>query len=75
MPAAPAAVAAFLASEADREFRPVTIARRTAAIAAAHRAQDHPKWVRACARGSDASRGRGWCARVVAGVRAAKRRT
>jgi integrase len=35
-------VAAFLASEADCEFRPVTIARRAAAIAAAHRAQDHP---------------------------------
>jgi site-specific recombinase XerD len=42
IPAAPATVAAFLASEADREFRPVTIARRAAAIAAAHRAQDHP---------------------------------
>ena len=42
MPAAPATVAAFLAAEADREFRPVTIARRAAAIAAAHRAQDHP---------------------------------
>jgi site-specific recombinase XerD len=42
MPAAPATVAAFLASEADREFRPVTIDRRAAAIAAAHRAQDHP---------------------------------
>ena len=42
IPATPATVAAFLASEADREFRPVTIARRAAAIAAAHRAQDHP---------------------------------
>ena len=42
IPAEPATVAAFLASEADREFRPVTIARRAAAIAAAHRAQDHP---------------------------------
>ena len=42
IPAAPATVAAFLASEADREFRPVTIERRAAAIAAAHRAQDHP---------------------------------
>jgi hypothetical protein len=42
IPAAPATVAAFLADEADREFRPVTIARRAAAIAAAHRAQDHP---------------------------------
>ena len=31
-----------MASEADREFRPVTITRRAAAIAAAHRAQDHP---------------------------------
>jgi integrase len=42
MPAAPEAVAAFLAAEADREFRPVTIAKRAAAIAAAHRAQDEP---------------------------------
>jgi site-specific recombinase XerD len=42
IPAAPASVAAFLAAEADREFRPVTIGRRAAAIAAAHRAQDHP---------------------------------
>ena len=42
IPATPPTVAAFLASEADREFRPVTIARRAAAIAAAHRAQDHP---------------------------------
>lgn len=42
MPAAPETVAAFLAAEADREFRPVTIAKRAAAIAAAHRAQDHP---------------------------------
>ncbi len=42
LPATPATVAAFLASEADREFRPVTITRRAAAIAAAHRAQDHP---------------------------------
>jgi site-specific recombinase XerD len=40
IPAAPATVAAFLAAEADREFRPVTIARRAPAIAAAHRAQD-----------------------------------
>ena len=30
------------ASEADRGFRPVTIGGRVAAIAAAHRAQDHP---------------------------------
>jgi hypothetical protein len=30
------------AAEADREFRPVTIARRASAIAATHRAQDHP---------------------------------
>jgi site-specific recombinase XerC len=37
-----ASVAAFLAAEADRGFRPVTIGRRAAAIAAAHRAQDHP---------------------------------
>jgi integrase len=42
MPATPATVAAFLAAEADREFRPVTITRRAAAIAAAHRAADHP---------------------------------
>ena len=42
IPAAPASVAAFLASEADRGFRPVTIGRRAAAIAAAHRAQDRP---------------------------------
>jgi len=42
IPAAPVTVAAFLAGEADRGFRPVTIARRAAAIAAAHRAQDHP---------------------------------
>jgi integrase len=42
MPAAPEAVAAFLAAEADREFRPVTIGKRAAAIAAAHRAQDEP---------------------------------
>ncbi|MGZ6565423.1 MAG: hypothetical protein ACXVHB_32325 [Solirubrobacteraceae bacterium] len=40
--AIPATVAAFLAAEADRGFRPVTIGRRAAAIAAAHRAQDHP---------------------------------
>ena len=42
MPAAPETVAAFLAVEADREVRPVTIGRRAAAIAAAHRAQDEP---------------------------------
>ncbi|MDQ6820154.1 MAG: integrase, partial [Actinomycetota bacterium] len=42
IPAAPATVAAFLAAEADRGFRPVTIGRHAAAIAAAHRAQDHP---------------------------------
>jgi integrase len=42
MPAAPQTVAAFLAAEADREFRPVTIGKRAAAIAAAHRAQDEP---------------------------------
>ena len=41
-PAEPATAAAFLAAEADRGFRPVTIGRRAAAIAAAHRAQDHP---------------------------------
>ena len=42
IPAVPATVAAFLASEADRGFRPITIGRRAAAIAAAHRAQDRP---------------------------------
>ena len=42
MPAAPETVAAFLAAEADREFRPVTVGKRAAAIAAAHRAQDEP---------------------------------
>ncbi len=42
IPATPASVAAFLAAEADRGFRAVTVARRAAAIAAAHRAQDHP---------------------------------
>jgi hypothetical protein len=42
IPAHPASVAAFLAAEADRGFRPVTIGRRAAGIAAAHRAQDHP---------------------------------
>ncbi len=42
IPAAPAMVAAFLAAEADRGFRAVTVGRRAAAIAAAHRAQDHP---------------------------------
>jgi integrase len=42
LPAAPVTVAAFLASEADRGFRPVTIARRSAAIAAAHRDQNQP---------------------------------
>src|ERR1019366_5006960 len=35
IPAAPAAVAAVPAAEADRGFRPVTIGRRAAAIAAA----------------------------------------
>jgi len=42
IPAAPAMVAAFLAAEADRGFRAVTVGRRAAAVAAAHRAQDHP---------------------------------
>jgi integrase len=42
VPAAPETVAAFLAAEADREFRPVTVGERAAAIAAAHRAQDEP---------------------------------
>ena len=39
MPAAPETIAAFLAAEADRDLRPVTITRRAAAIAAAHRSQ------------------------------------
>ena len=42
MPAAPETVAAFLAAEADRDLHPVTIAKRAAAIAAAHRGQDQP---------------------------------
>ena len=42
IPAEPATVAAFVAAEAARGFRAVTIGRRAAAIAAAHRAQDHP---------------------------------
>ena len=42
MPAAPETVAAFLAAEADRELHPVTITKRAAAIAAAHRAQGQP---------------------------------
>jgi site-specific recombinase XerD len=42
MSAAPETVAAFLAAEADWEFRPVTVGKRAAAIVAAHRAQDHP---------------------------------
>ena len=42
LPAGPAAVAAFLAGEAEREFRPVTIARRAAAIAWVHRGHDQP---------------------------------
>jgi hypothetical protein len=42
MPGAPEAVAEFLAAETDREFRPVTIAKRAAAIAAAHRAHNEP---------------------------------
>ena len=37
IPAEPATIAAFLAAEADREFRPVTIGRRAAAIAVALR--------------------------------------
>jgi hypothetical protein len=41
MPAAPATVAVFIAAQADREFGPVTIARRAAAFAAAQRTQDH----------------------------------
>jgi hypothetical protein len=42
MPTAPETIAAFLAAEADDEFRPVTIGKRAAAIAASHRAQDEP---------------------------------
>jgi hypothetical protein len=42
LPASPTAVAAFLAVEAEREFRPVTIARRAAAIAWVHRRHDQP---------------------------------
>ena len=46
MPAAPETVAAFLAAEADRDLRPVTITKRAAAIAAAiaaaHRSQGQP---------------------------------
>jgi site-specific recombinase XerD len=42
IPAAPSTVGAFLAAEAGRGFRPVTIGKRAAAIAAAHRAQNHP---------------------------------
>ena len=38
IPATPATVAAFLASEADREFRPVTIARRQLGTAPPRRA-------------------------------------
>ena len=63
-PASPATVAAFLAAEADREFRPVTIARRTAAIAAAHCAQDHPN---PCDSGAVAA--------VLSGIRPARHRT
>jgi site-specific recombinase XerD len=42
MPAAPETVAAFLAAEADRDLHPVTITKRGAAIAAAHRAHGQP---------------------------------
>jgi site-specific recombinase XerD len=42
MPASPETVAAFLAGEADRDLHPVTITKRAAAIAAAHRSQGHP---------------------------------
>src|ERR1019366_818204 len=41
MSSAPATVAVFIAAQADREFGPVTIARRAAAFAAAQRTQDH----------------------------------
>jgi site-specific recombinase XerD len=42
MPASPTAVAAFLASEAKREFAAVTIERRAAAIAFVHRSRNEP---------------------------------
>jgi len=42
MPASAATVAAFVAAEATRGFRPVTIERRAAAIAFVHRSQDQP---------------------------------
>jgi hypothetical protein len=42
MPASPETVAAFLAAETDRDLHPVTITKRAAAIAAAHRAQGQP---------------------------------
>ena len=56
LPALPAAVAAFLAHEADRGRRPATIARRVAAIGYAHKlaGQPHPaddECVRATLRG------------------------
>lgn len=42
LPAAPAAVAAFLASEAERGIRPATISRRLAALRYTHRMAGHP---------------------------------
>ncbi len=42
LPVSPVLVAAFLAAEAEREFRPVTIARRASAIAWVHRSHDAP---------------------------------
>lgn len=42
MPASPETVAAFLAAEADSDLHPVTITKRAAAIAAAHRSQGQP---------------------------------
>ena len=42
MPASPETLAAYLAAEADRDLHPVTITKRAAAIAAAHRSQGQP---------------------------------
>jgi site-specific recombinase XerD len=42
LPAAPAAVAAFLAAEAERGIRPATIGRRLAALRYTHRMAGHP---------------------------------
>lgn len=42
MLASPETVAAFLAAEADRDLHPVTITKRAATVAAAHRSQGQP---------------------------------